>query len=135
LAYSGIDDSRTTLAAAGESRTTLSFQVSECRNAGAVARKHLELLAGRVDRSTLAKLRLLVGELVDRAAPDVGPGVIEVSVTVSKGGVHAVVRDGAREEPRVLDWARFLVDRMADRSGVGDGVWFELDRAGRDAKR
>lgn len=96
-------------------------------NAGAVARRHLELLEGHVDHSTLAKLRLLISELVNRAATTVSRGAVHVSVTVSPGSVHASVRDEFGQDTRRLDWGLFLVNRIADRSGVADGVWFELD--------
>lgn len=77
----------------------------------------------------LAKLRLLVSELVNRAAAaDLDGGSIQVSVSISDETVRAVVtRPGVRPR-RGLDWAVFLVERMADRWGMANDVWFELDR-------
>jgi hypothetical protein len=92
-----------------------------------VARRHLEVLEGHVDHSTLAKLRLLISELVTRSATTARQGLVHVSVTMSPRSVHANVRDEFGRDTSRLDWALSLVRRMADRSGVVDGIWFELD--------
>jgi hypothetical protein len=127
LAYSRIERSAREPAPPIESKTALIFHVGARGNAGAVARRHLELLEGHVDHSTLAKLRLLISELVTRTATTVGRGLVHVSVTVSPRSVHANVHDEFGADTRRLDWGLFLVHRMADRSGVADGIWFELD--------
>lgn len=77
----------------------------------------------------LAKLRLLVSELVNRAAvADLDAGSIQVSISIYGETIRAVVaRPGARPR-RGLDWALFLVERMADRWGMASEVWFELDQ-------
>jgi len=77
---------------------------------------------------TLAKLRLLVSELVNRAAMDTGAQRVQVSLSISPETVRAVVVQPGAPARRGLDWALFLVSRMADRWGIGIGVWFELDR-------
>ena len=113
----------------------LSFDVPACANPGARAREQLDSLAGQVDHATHAKLRLLVSELVNRAAGGSGKGAVPVRVTVSERGVHACVGDGGAVEPRAVDWALLLVRRMADRWGLTGGVWFELDPPQRRAGR
>ena len=104
----------------------LQFEVRTGGNPGALARRHLDYVADEIDHSTFARLRLLVSELVNRAAADPERAAVSVSVTVSGAGIHAAVSDSC-EEPRVLDWALLLVGRISDRWGVEDGIWFELD--------
>lgn len=113
----------------------LNFDVPACANPGARARDELDSLAGRVDHATHAKLRLLVSELVNRAAGGSGQGTVPVRVTVSEKCVRATVGDDGTPEPRAVDWALLLVRRMADRWGLAGGVWFELDRPQRRAGR
>ena len=105
-----------------------SFEVRTDRNPGALARRELDSLADQIDRATLARLRLLVSELVNRAAITLDRSSVQVSVTMSGGRIRATVGNGAESDSPVLDWALFLVRRMADRWGIANGVWFELDR-------
>jgi hypothetical protein len=78
---------------------------------------------------TLAKLRLLVSELVNRAAvADSAARSVAVSVSITADRVRAVVAGSGTRPRRGLDWALFLVGRMADRWGGSGDVWFELDR-------
>jgi hypothetical protein len=82
---------------------------------------------------TLAKLRLLVSELVNRAAAadratSSVPVSVSVSVSITAERVRAVVAASGVMPRRGLDWALFLVERMADRWGMSSGVWFELDQ-------
>jgi hypothetical protein len=104
------------------------FEVAAAGNAGAASRRQLDSLAGEMDHVTLAKLRLLVSELVNRAAMDTGAQRVQVSLSISPETVRAVVVQPGAPARRGLDWALFLVSRMADRWGIGIGVWFELDR-------
>jgi hypothetical protein len=112
--------------------TLWSFEVRTDRNPGAVARRQLDSLADHVDPATLARLRLLVSELVNRAVTTLDRSSVQVSVIASGRCVRATVGSGAENESPVLDWALFLVRRMADRWGIASGVWFELDRPQRD---
>jgi len=111
----------------------LRFEVRTGGNPGALARRQLDYVADEIDHSTFARLRLLVSELVNRAAGDPERVSVAVSVTVSQGAIHAVVLDDSCDEPRVLDWALLLVGRIADRWGVAQGIWFELDTRPRQA--
>ncbi len=111
----------------------LRFEVRTGGNPGALARRQLDYVANEIDHSTFARLRLLVSELVNRAAGDPERVSVEVSVTVSQAAIRAVVLDDSCGEPRVLDWALLLVGRIADRWGVGQGIWFELDTPRRQA--
>jgi hypothetical protein len=108
--------------------TTRSFEVHSARNPGTIARRQVDSLADLLDPGTLARVRLLVSELVSRAAPASHGSCVQFYVTVTGGCVRATVDSGAEEEERpALDWALFLVRRMADRWGVASGVWFEID--------
>jgi anti-sigma regulatory factor (Ser/Thr protein kinase) len=104
-------------------------------NAGALARRELDSLADRVDHVTLAKLRLLVSELANRAVVN-GNGVgISVSVTLSSSSIRASVAEPGFGPSRRLDWALFLISRMSDRWGMTPDIWFELDLPpGREAR-
>jgi hypothetical protein len=112
----------------GGRELTQDFKVPAAGNAGAAARRELDTLAEHVDHMTLAKLRLLVSELVNRAAAaDPGTGSVPVSVSITAERVRAVVAGSGVTARRGLDWALFLVERMADRWGMAGEVWFELD--------
>jgi hypothetical protein len=93
------------------------------------ARRRLDSLERHVDHMVLAKLRLLVSELVNRAATaDVDGRNIHVSVSISPKTIRAVVAQPGAKPRHGLDWALFLVERMADRWGLSSEVWFELDQ-------
>src|SRR5256885_1309955 len=111
----------------------LSFEVQTGGNPGAHARRQLDHVADQIDHPTFARLRLLVSELVNRAAANPDRDSMAVSVTVWPAAIHAVVLDDSSAEPRVLDWALLLVGRMADRWGTAQGIWFELDTPQRTA--
>ena len=111
----------------------LRFEVRTGGNPGALARRQLDYVADQIDHSNFARLRLLVSELVNRAAGDPERASVTVSVTVSRSAIHAVVLDDSCDGPQVLDWALLLVGRIADRWGVAHGIWFELDTPRRQA--
>ncbi|MDQ3935717.1 MAG: hypothetical protein M3340_13915 [Actinomycetota bacterium] len=101
-------------------------------DAGSLARRAVTSLDERLHPETMAKLRLLVTELVVAA---LGPAQTEgLRLTVRLDGevVRAELgpsRAGASfarpAEPR--NWGLFLVDRIADRwETAPDVVWFEL---------
>lgn len=112
--------------------------------APAEARGSLARLAPELERETHERLRLVVTELVSNSVRHAGlrpEDRILLELEVKPHAVRGAVRDpgeGFREpatgaDPeRVGQWGLFLVDRLADRWGVGgeDGarVWFELDR-------
>jgi hypothetical protein len=109
---------------------SVSFNVPARGNAGADARQRLDVLADQMNRATLARVRLLVSELVNRAALQRQCTSVHVEVLVSDSGVRAVVdddSDGLTASSRRLDWALFLVRRMSDRWGAASGIWFEID--------
>jgi hypothetical protein len=113
----------------GVRELTQDFEVPAAGNAGAAARRQLDTLAEHVDHMTLAKLRLLVSELANRAAAaDRATSSVTVSVSITAERVRAAVAGSAVTPRRGLDWALFLVERMADRWGISNEVWFELDR-------
>jgi hypothetical protein len=110
---------------------SINFHVPAQGNAGAEARHRLDSLADQMDRATLARVRLLVSELVNRASLEPRCTSVHVDVIVSENDVRAAVREdpeGLTGSSRRLDWALFLVRRMSDRWGSASGVWFEIDR-------
>ena len=100
---------------------------------GQAAREAVEDLAASLDHATMAKLRLLVTELVVAAVTPAGNRPLVLSVRVDAGAVRAAIepsgdgdRVGGQRRPR--RWGLFLVNRIADRWGSDGGlVWFELD--------
>jgi anti-sigma regulatory factor (Ser/Thr protein kinase) len=89
---------------------------------------------------TMAKLRLLVTELVANSVRHARGTPIDVTVTLEPDMVHASVSDGCegfdppQPDPNPLKttgWGLFLVRRIAERWGADAAtgtVWFELDR-------
>jgi hypothetical protein len=115
---------------------TFSFDIPARGNAGSAARRRLDSVADRLDRATMARVRLLVSELVNRSAVEPECSVVRVSLVSSPALVRCTVTadpdDDSRASPaRGLDWALFLVSRMAHRWGNGNDVWFEIERQGR----
>jgi anti-sigma regulatory factor (Ser/Thr protein kinase) len=123
---------------------TIDLRLSPGPQAPAEARRSLDGLGPHVDPRLLARLRLLVSELVTNSVRHAGTGEddpIYLRVDPSPGSVRVEVVDKGdgfdppRQHPdpeRASGWGLFLVDRIADRWGVRvDGntrVWFELDR-------
>jgi PAS domain S-box-containing protein len=117
--------------------------------AAAAARRALdELVVGALDEDALENARLLTSELVTNAVrhgPSGPRADVCLRVIVGEATVRVeVIDDGPgfvppdRREPRRLGeiggWGLVLVDRVADRWGVGEGgpttVWWEIDRPG-----
>jgi anti-sigma regulatory factor (Ser/Thr protein kinase) len=105
------------------------------------ARHGLGDLERTVDPETMAKLRLLVTELVANSVLHARGTPIDVAVTVDERTVRADVSDGgdgfeapATPDPNPLKtqgWGLFLVRKIASRWGADPAtgtVWFELDR-------
>lgn len=113
-------------------------------DAARAARHGLGDLAGKLERTLLDDLQLLVSELVANsvrhasAAPetpvglDVRVSADRVRVEVSDAGGGFTPRARTPEQSAEGGWGLFLVDRLADRWGVkGNGqtlVWLEIDR-------
>jgi signal transduction histidine kinase len=105
------------------------------------ARHKLVDLERSLPPETMAKLRLLVTELVANSVRHAGGTPVEVTVTVGDDHVRAEVSDGGggftpprggRSRPRTSGWGLFLVRKIATRWGSEPRtgtVWFELDRA------
>jgi anti-sigma regulatory factor (Ser/Thr protein kinase) len=104
------------------------------------ARHRLVDLERSLAPETMAKLRLLVTELVANSVLHARGTPIVVNVTVTEELVRADVSDGgAGFEPPNADpnplktsgWGLFLVRKIAERWGADPPtgtVWFELDR-------
>jgi hypothetical protein len=101
-------------------------------DAGRLAREAVSTLDGRLHPEAMAKMRLLVTELVVAA---LGPGQTEPLrlrvyldgevVRAELGPAPAGSRFVRPARPR--SWGLFLVDRIADRWETADDVvWFEL---------
>jgi anti-sigma regulatory factor (Ser/Thr protein kinase) len=103
------------------------------------ARHELVGLESLVGPETMARLRLLVTELVANSVRHARGTPIDVTVAVGEAVVRTDVSDGGDGfEPPTPDpnplkssgWGLFLVRRLADRWGAEPStgtVWFELD--------
>jgi serine/threonine-protein kinase RsbW len=108
------------------------------------ARRELERLLWALDQEEFQTLSLLVSELISNSVRHSGARVgsmIRMDVVLTEGTARVEVRDDghgftpvSRTNDSPLDgkWGLHLLDRLADRWGVGDDphtlVWFELDR-------
>jgi signal transduction histidine kinase len=104
------------------------------------ARHSLVELEGTLPPETMAKLRLLVTELVANSVRHARGTPIDVTVTVHEDRVRAEVSDGgAGFDPpspnpsplKTSGWGLFLVRKIATRWGADNEtgtVWFDLDR-------
>jgi len=123
--------------------TELSVRFGRGPTAAAAARNALLALEQRLDAQVLEDIRLLVSELVTNAvrhADAARAGEVGLDVTIARGAVRVEVTDpGKGFEPAPRDdemsrpggWGLYLVDRIADRWGIGrnhlNRVWFEID--------
>jgi hypothetical protein len=100
---------------------------------GQTARQSMNGLAGSLPPETMAKLRLLVTELVVAALAPAENRELVLSVRVAGDTIRAEIAAAADGEELAAPalprrWNLFLVNRIADRWGDDDGVvWFELD--------
>jgi anti-sigma regulatory factor (Ser/Thr protein kinase) len=104
------------------------------------ARRSLADLERTVDPEAMAKLRLLVTELVANSVRHARGTPIDVAVSLTDDVIRTDVTDGgAGFDPRDPDpspmktsgWGLFLVGKMAERWGADQEtgtVWFELER-------
>ena len=102
------------------------------------ARHSLRELEGRVPPETMAKLRLLVTELVANSVRHARGTPIGVTVTLHEHALRAEVSDGGEgfdpphPDPNPLKdagWGLFLVRKIAERWGADQAtgtVWFEI---------
>jgi signal transduction histidine kinase len=105
-----------------------------------IARRRLVALEQWLPPETMAKLRLLVTELVANSVRHARGTPIDVSVHIQRDLVHTDVSDGGGGfDPRDPDpspmktsgWGLFLVGKIADSWGAVQAtgtVWFELER-------
>ncbi|MEA2438802.1 MAG: hypothetical protein QOH76_226 [Thermoleophilaceae bacterium] len=105
------------------------------------ARHSLVELETELPPETMARLRLLVTELVANSVRHARGTPIDVTVTLHDDRVRTDVSDGGagfeppRPDPDPLKasgWGLFLVRKIAARWGADPAtgtVWFELDRA------
>lgn len=97
---------------------------------GQVAREAVDDLAASLHPKTMAKIRLLVTELVVAALGPAETRPLRLTVRVEGGVVRAEIASiGEMAGPeRAQSWNLFLVNRIADRWDAGpDGIWFEVD--------
>jgi anti-sigma regulatory factor (Ser/Thr protein kinase) len=105
----------------------------------AIARQAVgDELHGRVEHQVLAKLGLLLTELVTNGVKHADGDSVRVEVSLAPDRVRADVIDGGAgftpppdpvQTLRTFGWGLVLVRRMADRWGVDrDRVWIELER-------
>jgi signal transduction histidine kinase len=121
--------------------TAVSLHLPSRPDSPMTARHKLVDLERSLPPDTMAKLRLLVTELVANSVRHAGGTPVDVTVTVDEDRVRAEVSDGGsgftpprggRSRPRTSGWGLFLVRKIATRWGADSRtgtVWFELDRA------
>jgi anti-sigma regulatory factor (Ser/Thr protein kinase) len=121
----------------------LSLRLARDPDAAAKARRGLATLRGDLDPPLMETLRLLITELVTNSVRHTGADTVALRVVVGPSKVWTEVTDAGpgfdphgtgTPEQNHNGWGLFLVERLADRWGVGrDGggtkVWFELRRA------
>lgn len=105
-----------------------------------IARRRLVALERTLAPETMAKLRLLVTELVANSVRHASGTPIDVKVTVDETCVRTEVTDGGtgfvppRPDPSPMKthgWGLFLVRKIAARWGAEPAtgtVWFEIER-------
>jgi anti-sigma regulatory factor (Ser/Thr protein kinase) len=109
----------------------------------AAARRALKGLEQHLGRDLLARVQLVVTELVANSYRHATGAPVRVAVDVSERSVRGEVSDtgpGFDQQPpadpevtATVGWGLFLVERLCDRWGVGESgsaVWFEIDRKG-----
>lgn len=105
----------------------------------AAARRALKGLEEALGRDLLARVQLVVTELVANSYRHATGAPVRVDVNVQEGNVRGEVSDTGPgfdqpADPDVVQgvgWGLFLVERLSDRWGVGESgnaVWFEIDR-------
>jgi anti-sigma regulatory factor (Ser/Thr protein kinase) len=125
------------------------FELAGGPYAVTAARLALADLDSRLDASTAFDVRLLVSELVTNSVQHARVGAEDsirlhvdirgeiVRVEVSDNGPGFEPKEPTPDADTDSGWGLFLVNQLADRWGVeraGEGcVWFEIDRAGREA--
>ena len=99
---------------------------------GQIAREAVDVLADSLDPETMAKLRLLVTELVVAALTPAETNALVLTVGLKEDVVRAAIARG--EEAARLEhlpphsWNLFLVNRIADRwDANAHELWFELE--------
>jgi anti-sigma regulatory factor (Ser/Thr protein kinase) len=119
----------------------LEVKLASAADSAAEARHALAELSGRVADERLHDVRLLVSELVTNAVKYGGDGDVtlridlddprRLRVEVVDGGEGFVPAARDRPATDVGGWGLHLVETLADRWGVCEGlarVWFEIDR-------
>lgn len=106
----------------------------------AAARRALKGLEEALGRDLLARVQLVVTELVANSYRHATGAPVRVAVSVDEASVRGEVSDtgpGFDQPPadpevvQTVGWGLFLVERLCDRWGVGQSgsaVWFEIDR-------
>ena len=99
-------------------------------DAGRLAREAVTSLDGALHPETMAKVRLLVTELVVAALTPAQTEPLRLRITAGDELVRAELtpaREHFARPPKPRSWGLFLVDRIADRwEAAPDSVWFEL---------
>jgi hypothetical protein len=100
---------------------------------GQVAREAVEALSAELTPETMAKVRLLVTELVVAVLAPAANEPLRLTVRHLDGVVRAELSAAAAgaelaQPVRPRSFGLFLVNRIADRWSSADGVlWFEVD--------
>jgi two-component sensor histidine kinase len=128
-------------AAAAGPLATVTLHLPSRPDSPMTARHRLVEIEPALEPETMAKLRLLVTELVANSVRHARGTPIDMTLTVHEASVRVDVSDGGQgfETPQLdpnplkaSGWGLFLVRRMASRWGAEPAtgtVWFELERA------
>ena len=96
---------------------------------GQIAREAVDGLPTSLHPETMAKVRLLVTELVVAALAPAVTEPLRLTLRLGDGAVRASIAptDAGERLERPRSWNLFLVNRIADRWGAdADGLWFEV---------
>lgn len=117
-------------------RGEVTVELAPHPRSGQIARAAVDDLAGALNPETMAKLRLLVTEVVVAALAPAQTAPLRLTVRVLDGAVRAELEPvdagaGLAAPLRPRSWSLFLVNRIADRWEADESVWFEVDERSR----
>ena len=108
-------------------------------SSAARARRATTVLEGAAHPEAVARVRVLVSEIVSAFSLAPGAGPITLRLEASNGRLRGEVAGAAPRPGRLLSgWARLLVERLSDgwgESGRNRTVWFEVESPARSSGR
>ena len=109
-------------------QTVVELSLPADPRSAARARRCVDELEGSAHPETLAKVRLLITEMVAAATGGEHGDEIGVRVAIENDAVRGEVATGRAEAGKPQGWSLLLVRRIASRWGMGHRLlWFEVD--------